>query len=63
MIRSIRAHELKPGDVLALPMGKTATVSSCDTGTKFVTFVTEHGISRVEKTSDVLLEVTEGESA
>lgn len=59
MIKSIPATELKEGHVLALPMGRTATVKFAKIGLKFVSFSTEYGMSRVEKTSEVLIEVDE----
>lgn len=48
MIRSIPATKLKIGDVLALPMGKTAHVANVRLGRTFVSFKTdEYGQSRV----------------
>ena len=49
MIQSIRATDLDEGMVLALPMGRTATIKFAKIGLKFVTFSTEYGMSRVEK--------------
>jgi hypothetical protein len=61
VIKSINAVDLKAGDVLALPMGRTATVSKVmKVGTQFVTFsTTEYGTSRVGRHDEVLLEVSE----
>jgi len=63
MIRSIRATELKPGDVMALPFGKSATIHTARVGTHFVNIVTEHGPARINKYDEVLLEVNEEEEA
>lgn len=58
--RSRRAERLAKGDVLALPFGKTATIADePKVGTKFVTFHTEHGTTRLEKGSHHLIEVDE----
>ena len=59
MIKSIPATDLKEGMVLALPMGRTATVKFTKIGLKFVNISTEYGMSRVEKFSEVLIEVAE----
>lgn len=59
MNKSIPATDLKEGMVLALPMGRTATVKFVKIGLKFVNFATEYGMSRVEKFSEVLIEVAE----
>lgn len=49
---------LREGMVLALPMGKTATIESVPkVGTRFVTFRTEYGSTRVPKTNEVEVEV------
>lgn len=52
----IPATELKVGDVLALPMGKTATIKQVSVGTKFVNFVSEHGPARVELYEEMMIE-------
>lgn len=59
MIFTVMATELEPGMVLALPMGRTAKVSSEPlVGTKFVTFKTnEHGESRISRHEEVLIEI------
>lgn len=59
MIKSIPATELKEGHILALPMGRTATVKFTKIGLKFVSFSTEYGMSRVGKYDEVLIEVDE----
>jgi hypothetical protein len=59
MIREIQGRELQPGHVIALPMGRTATVREVKVGRVFATFVTEHGKSRVGLNDPVLLEVDE----
>ena len=57
MIKSIPATALKPGMVMALPMGRTAEVSTVKVGTKFVNFTTtEYGKSRVEKSAEILIQ-------
>lgn len=56
MIFSLPATRLEPGMVMALPMGRTATVQTAKVGTRFVTFKTEYGESRVERNSEVLIE-------
>jgi hypothetical protein len=58
MIKSVPATQLARGNVMALPMGRTATITDDPKiGTKFVSFKTEYGSTRVEKHSEVLLEV------
>jgi hypothetical protein len=57
MLRSVKAEELKPGMKLALPMGKTATITEAKVGTRFVNLRTaEYGKSRVERYSEQLIE-------
>lgn len=57
MIRSVPATDLAPGMVLALPMGRTATVrEDVKVGTKYVTFRTEHGKTRVGRYEEVTIE-------
>lgn len=56
-VREVAAHTLKVGDVLALPMGRTATVSApVKAGKRFVTVTTEHGESRYEPQQPVMVE-------
>lgn len=56
-MREVAAHTLKEGDVLALPMGRTATVSApVKAGKRFVTVTTEHGESRYEPQQPVMVE-------
>ena len=56
-MRSIPATTLQKGDVLALPFGKTATISTDPkVGTKFVLFRTEHGPTRVGRYEEVMVE-------
>lgn len=55
----IKAEDLSVGDTLLLPMGKTATVTKVGTvgpRTRFVTFRTEYGASRVEVDTEVFVE-------
>jgi hypothetical protein len=60
MIKRIYGSQLKKDDVLALPMARTATVAEePKVGTRYVTFVTEYGKSRVGRYDEVLLEVPE----
>jgi hypothetical protein len=59
MIKSIPATDLEAGHVLALPMGKQAHVRVVKVGNKFVHFKTEYGLSKVERTSEVLIESDE----
>lgn len=55
-IRNIKSTDLKDGMVLALPMGRTATIQGePKIGTKFVSFVTEYGKSRVSVYDHVLI--------
>lgn len=56
MIRSIGAEDLQVGMVMALPMGRTATVSEVKVGSRFVNFRTEYGPTRVEKSADILIQ-------
>lgn len=47
----VKAQDLSVGDVLLLPMGKTATITRVDPvgpRTRYVKFRTEYGASRVE---------------
>lgn len=63
MIRSIPAVQLKQGMVLALPAGRTATVQFPPAiGTKFVTFATEYGKTRVDRYDEVIIEVTDDDN-
>lgn len=60
MLKSISATSLLEGDVIALPMGKTATVRKPPLiGTKYVSFSTEYGARRVSIYDTILLEVAE----
>jgi len=60
MLKSIPATTLSEGDVIALPMEKTATVTTTPlVGTKYVTFTTEYGLRRVSIYDEILLEVAE----
>lgn len=55
-MRSLPAVDLFVGAVLALPMGRTATVTEVKVGRLYVNFKTEYGPSRVERHSEVLIE-------
>jgi hypothetical protein len=58
MIRAVKATNLKKGDVIALPFGKTATVlDTPKIGRTFVNFTTEYGKRRLELNYEVTLEV------
>lgn len=53
----VRATRLTDGTVMALPMGRTATIDGAPkVGTTFVTFRTEHGPTRVRRDDEVLVE-------
>lgn len=55
-IRMVKATDLKPGDVLALPMGKTATITEVSIGTKFVTMKTnEYPTARAGRYDEVMV--------
>jgi hypothetical protein len=52
-MRLVKAEDLQQGMVLLLPMAKTATISNIpQVGTKFVSFSTEYGKTRVERGSE-----------
>jgi hypothetical protein len=53
----ISAVDMQVGTVMALPFGKTATVTYVKVGRQFVNFRTEWGASRVEIGAKVLIEV------
>lgn len=55
-MRSVANKKLKPGMVLALPFGKTATITEVKIGRQYVTFKTEHGKSRVGVHGDSMIE-------
>lgn len=58
MIREVHAHQLKRGDVLALPMGRTATVHDAKAGSQYVTvWPTEGAPFRLELDAPALLEL------
>ena len=58
MIRSIRAIELREGMKILLPFNKTATVRGTPKiGRRYVTYVTEHGTSRVFMDAELEVEV------
>lgn len=60
MAKLIKNVQLKKGMVLALPFGKTATIQSEPrVGTKFVSFTTEFGPTRVEKNEYTLIAIEE----
>lgn len=54
-MKEIHAKDLKPGDVLVLPFGKTATIQTAKVGRKFTTIRTEHGTSRIENYGPALV--------
>jgi len=56
MIRMIDARNLAPAMVMALPMGKTATITEVKVGRQFVSFRTEYGRSRVSIYDAVAIE-------
>lgn len=60
MITEKRAQALCIGDVLALPMGRTARVTSVNVGHRFTSYTTaEYGKSRAENTYPVMIENTQ----
>lgn len=59
MIKSVNNTDLKAGDVLALPMGRNATIETVDVGTRFVSIKTEFGKTRLGRYDQSLIEVPE----
>src|SRR5215212_3265870 len=58
--RMVANTDLRKGHVLALPMGRTATIANDPkVGRQYVRFRTEYGLVRVEKTDETLVEVPE----
>lgn len=58
--RLIRATLLNVGDVLALPFGKTATVTNVKVGRKFVNLkLAEYPATRVGLYEEVLIQLNE----
>lgn len=55
-MRNVKGKNLKVGMVLALPFGKTATISEAKAGTRFMNFRTQHGKSRIELETEILVE-------
>lgn len=58
-MRAVLAQDLQPGDVLALPFGKSATVQEVHVGTQFSNILTEHGKSRIARMDEVMIESEE----
>lgn len=56
MQRSVLAEDLRIGDVLALPFGRSATVETVMVGRTYVTVRTEHGASRLDRHEEIMLE-------
>jgi len=58
--KAIPATDLREGMILALPMGRTATVRGTPrVGRQFVSFITEYGATRVEIRDEVLIETND----
>lgn len=59
MMKSKKAKDLEPGDVLALPFGKRATVATVDVGRRFVNLrycEEDTPTGRIERGQEVMLE-------
>ncbi len=61
-MQEVRGRDLRVGMILALPMGRTATIDKVSIGRRFLTFHTEEfGYSRVELGYPVMIEGEESE--
>ncbi len=62
MMREVEGRDLRVGMILALPMGRTATVTQVKLGLRFSNFRTEeYGWTRVELGYPVMIEEEESE--
>ena len=58
-MKEVKGRDLEPGMVLALPMGRTATIAETRPGRLYMNFRTEHGPTRVENDHPCMIETEE----